>query len=51
MSFVTQYDVSLILEIEKTINKKLDELAVDDEEVLSCLNIVSNASKIVKLVI
>jgi ATP-dependent RNA helicase DDX49/DBP8 len=49
VSFVTQYDVNLILEIEKVTNKKLEELKVEDEEVLKCLSIVSNASKIVKL--
>jgi hypothetical protein len=50
VSFVTQYDVELILETEKVISKKLEELKIEDEEVLSCLNIVSNATKIVKLV-
>jgi hypothetical protein len=42
--------VELILETEKVISKKLEELKIEDEEVLSCLNIVSNATKIVKLV-
>jgi ATP-dependent RNA helicase DDX49/DBP8 len=50
VSFVTQYDVELILETEKVISKKLEELKIEDEEVLSCLNIVSNATRIVKLV-
>jgi len=50
VSFVTQYDVELILETEKVISKKLEELKIEDEEFLSCLNIVSNATKIVKLV-
>jgi len=49
ISFVTQYDVSLILEIENTINKKLEELVIEDEDALKCLNLVSQASKIVKL--
>lgn len=50
LSFVTQYDVNLILEIEKVTSKKLEELKCEDDEVLNCLSIVSNASKIVKLV-
>jgi ATP-dependent RNA helicase DDX49/DBP8 len=50
ISFVTQYDIALILEIEKCIKKKLDELKVEDDDVMTCLSIVSNATKIVKLV-
>ena len=41
----------MILEIEKTIGKKLEEISLDDEEVIKELVYVSNASKEVKLVL
>jgi ATP-dependent RNA helicase DDX49/DBP8 len=32
--FVTQYDITLLREIEKVIGKKLDELQVNDTKVI-----------------
>jgi len=49
LSLITQYDVCLILEIEKRIGKKLSEFTVNDEEVIKNLNLISSAGKMVKL--
>lgn len=39
---VTQYDVELIKNIEKYIEKEIDKLEINEEEVLKLLNKVKN---------
>lgn len=50
ISFVTQYDVKLVLNIEKDINEKLEELKVDEEAAMELAPKIHKAKKIVKIV-
>lgn len=50
ISFMTQYDVQLVLNIEKNINDKLEELKIDEEEALELATKINKAKKIVKIV-
>lgn len=51
ISIATQYDVQLILNIEKDINEKLQELKVDEEEAFELATKINKAKKIIKIVI
>ncbi|TPX53203.1 hypothetical protein SeMB42_g00918 [Synchytrium endobioticum] len=45
ISFVTEHDISILLNIEQKINKKLVELKVSEDDVLNSLNEVSLARR------
>lgn len=47
---MTQYDVQLILNIEKNIDDKLEELKVNEEEALEIAPKINKAKKMVKIV-
>lgn len=47
---MTQYDVQLILAIEKHIEEKLEELKLDEEEAMELANKINKAKKIIKIV-
>ncbi|KAL4512315.1 hypothetical protein ABPG72_005317 [Tetrahymena utriculariae] len=49
ISIMTQYDVQLILNIEKNICEKLEELKVDEEEALGIAPKINKAKKLVKI--
>ena len=50
ISFITQYDVELVLAIEEVIKEKLVEYPIDKELVIEDLTIVSKGIKLVKMV-
>lgn len=51
ISLVTQYDIKLILNIERNIDDKLEELKVDEEAALELAPKINKAKKLVKIVI
>ena len=50
LSFITQFDIDLVLAVENSIEKKLEEYKVNDDDVLKYLSIVSNGIKVVQMV-
>ncbi len=50
ISLVTQFDVQLMLEIEKYVNKKLAEYPAKEDDVLELIKSVYKAIKLVKIV-
>lgn len=46
ISFVTQYDIELILAIENRINTKIEEMTVDEDKIMSDMSIVSQGTKL-----
>ncbi len=51
LSFVSQYDVELVLAIEEKMGEKLTEFVVEKEKIMEDLTIISKAMKLVKMVI
>lgn len=51
ISLVTQFDVEVMAEIEKFINKKLVEMKGDEKEVLELVKTVYKTTKLVKIVL
>jgi ATP-dependent RNA helicase DDX49/DBP8 len=49
VSFVSQYDVDLIITIEDSVGKKMEELPVKEDDILSNLSTVSKGVKIVQM--
>ena len=46
ISFVTQYDVELILAIEDRINTKIEEMSIDEDKIMEDMSIVSQGVKL-----
>ncbi len=49
LNFVSQYDIDLILSIEKKINSTIQEIFIDDDDIMSEISLVSQAVKICKM--
>lgn len=49
LSLVSQYDIEIVLDIEKHTNVRMKELELDEDEVLSNIGLVSKASKMIKI--
>jgi ATP-dependent RNA helicase DDX49/DBP8 len=49
LNFVSQYDIDLILSIEKKINATIQEIFIDDDDIMSEISLVSQAVKICKM--
>lgn len=49
VSFVSQYDVELILTIEEIVGKKMEELPVNENDVMANLSLVTKGVKIVQM--
>lgn len=49
LSFVSQYDIELILAIEENSNKKMEELKISEEDILENLSLISKGIKIVQM--
>lgn len=49
ISFVAQYDIELILAIEKRINTSIEEMNVNEEEIMSDMSMVSQGIKLAQM--
>ena len=48
LNFVSQYDIDLILSIEKKINSTIQEIFIDDDDIMSDISLVSKLLKFAK---
>jgi hypothetical protein len=46
LNFVSQYDIDLILSVEKKINSTIQEIFIDEDDIMSEISLVSQAVKI-----
>ena len=49
LNFVSQYDIDLILSVEKKINSTIQEIFIDEDDIMSEISLVSQAVKICKM--
>jgi ATP-dependent RNA helicase DDX49/DBP8 len=49
LSFVSQYDIDLILSIEKRINCNINEINVNEDDIMSEIGLVTQGIKIAKM--